>query len=314
MPTEAKSPDEAATGEGRRRSRRPSDNERKACDAVVRALEELAGSRRANARSPEDLGAQAQVEYTFELDGLTYALEHTIVEAFAEQMRTNVDFQAFVGPIAAELDRNMPTPGRFDLAFEIDPSKGLKPRHIVEARQAIIRWIETNANELHAECPITPTKSHKPFGVKGVRTGSPAGIKLVLTREVAWSVPEKAHGRLFIIRTAPKDYEELRQDRMKTAMRKKLPKLQVCKQAGARTVLILENGDMALTNHWVVYEAVVAALAGRVDRPDEVWLVDTCIEETWTAMCLIRDGEGFPDDETTHRYWDFDPTDLEAVG
>src|ERR1700688_143611 len=62
MPTEAGVADEAATGEGRRRSRRPSDNERKACDAVVRALEKLAGSRRTNAHSPEDLGAQAQVE------------------------------------------------------------------------------------------------------------------------------------------------------------------------------------------------------------------------------------------------------------
>jgi hypothetical protein len=314
MPTEARVADEAATGEGRRRSRRPSDNERKACDAVVRALEGLAGSRRANAHSPEDLGAQAQVEYRFELDGLTYAVEHTIVEAFAEQMRTNVDFQAFVGPVVSELDRNMPPPGRFDLVFEIDPSKGLKPRHIIEARRAVIGWVETNATELHAECPVTPTRNHKPFGVKGVRPGSPAGIKLTLTREVAWSVPKKAHGRLFTIRTAPKDYEDLRQERMKTAMRKKLPKLQACKEAGARTILVLENGDMALTNHWAVYEAVVAALAGRADRPDEVWLVDTCIEENWTAMCLIRDGQGFPDDETEHRYWGYDPIELEAVG
>jgi hypothetical protein len=31
-------------------------------------------------------------------------------------------------------------------------------------------------------------------------------------------------------------------------------------------------------------------------------------------MCLIRDGQGFPDGETEHRYWDYDPTELEAVG
>lgn len=84
-----------------------------------------------------------------------------------------------------------------------------------------------------------------------------------------------------------------------------------CKETGAQTILLLENGDMALTNHWVVYEAVVATLADRTDRPDEVWLVDTCIEENWTVLCLIRDGQGFPDE---HRYWDYDPTELEAVG
>ena len=142
----------------------------------------------------------------------------------------------------------------------------------------------------------------------------PADIKLTLTREVVWSLPEKARGRLFTIRMAPKDYEDLRQERMETAMRRKLPKLQTCKEAGARTILVLENGDMALTDHWVVGETVVATLAGRADRPDEVWLVDTCIEENWTAMCLIRNGQGFPDDETEHRYWDFNPIELEAVG
>jgi hypothetical protein len=229
-------------------------------------------------------------------------------------MRTNVNFQAFVDPIVAALDHKMPPPGKFDLVFEIDPSKGLKPRHIIEAQRAVIAWVETNASELHAECPDQPSRNHKPFGFRGIRTGSPAGIKLTLTREVVWSLPSKAHGRLFTIRTAPKDYEALRQQRMKTAMQKKLPKLQACKEAGARSILVLENGDMALTNHMAVYDAAAAALAGRTDRPDEVWLVDTTIAWMWTAWCLIRDSLGFPDDETDNRYWDFRPEELEAVG
>jgi hypothetical protein len=74
-------------------------------------------------------------------------------------------------------------------------------------------------------------------------------------------------------------------------MHKKLPKLQACKDAGVRTILVLENGDMALSNHWAIYEAAKAALAGRADRPDEVWLVDTTIPKEWTAWCLIRDGK-----------------------
>jgi hypothetical protein len=250
----------------------------------------------------------------FDLGGLRHAVEHTIVEAFPEQIRTNVDFQTFIEPIVAALDHNMPPPGRFDLIFEIDPSKALKPRHVIEAQRAIIAWVEANASALHAECPIQPTRSHKPFGVKNIRTGSPAEIKLTLTREVVWSMPKKAHGGLFTIRTAPKNYESLRRERMKTAMHRKLPKLQVCKEDGARTILILENGDMALSNHWVIYESAEAALAGRSDRPDEVWLVDTTIPKEWTTWCLIRGLQGFPDDETDHRFWDFDQLELEAVG
>jgi hypothetical protein len=299
---------------GRTKPRRPSDNERKACDAVVRALESLAGDRRTDPHSPEDLGAEAQVEYTFDLAGMRHSMEHTIIEAFAEQIRTNVDFQAFVAPIITALDGHMPPPGRFDLVFDIDPSRGLKARSIRGVQRDIIAWVIASAAELHAECAVEPSREHKPFGVKGVRTGSPAGIKLTLTREVVWSLPKVAHRRLFVIRSAPKNYEKLRRERLNLAMQKKLPKLLACKEAGARTILILENGDMALSNHWVIYESAEAALAGRADRPDEVWLVDTTIDKEWTAWCLIRDGQGFPDDETAHRFWNFDPLELQAVG
>jgi hypothetical protein len=100
------------------------DNERQACDAVVRALERLSCSARTNAYSPEDRKAAAPVEYVFDLDGMRYAVEHTIVEAFAGQIHTGVDFDPFIAPIVAALDHHMPPPGGFDLLFTIHPSAG----------------------------------------------------------------------------------------------------------------------------------------------------------------------------------------------
>jgi hypothetical protein len=94
-------------------------------------------------------------------------------------------------------------------------------------------------------------------------------------------------------------------------MAKKLPKLKIWK--GAPSVLVLENRDISLSNHIAILEAAEAALAGRNDQPDELWLVDTAINSEWTARCLIRDGVGFPDEDTQHRYWDFKPANLEAV-
>lgn len=292
---------------------RPIDNERKACDAVARALEGLAGALRTNAYSPEDQGAAAPVEYVFDLGGTQYAVEHTIVEAFAGQIRSGVDFGTFIEPITEALDHHMPPPGRFVLLFTIDPSRGMKAREIAMAQQAVIEWVREKAAELHDECPQQPSRAQKPGGFCNERNANVAGVDLRLQRETHWAEPEAVHGRLFISRFAPHDYESLRAERMKQAMTKKLPKLKVWKDSGARSVLVVENGDLSLSNHVVILEGAEAALAGRTDGPDELWLVDTTIESEWTAWCLMRDGVSFPDEETANRYWDFEPDDLDVV-
>ena len=292
---------------------RPIDNERKACDAVARALERLCGTSRANAYSPEDRGDPAPVEYVFDLNGMPYALEHTIVEAFAGQIQTDVDFGFFIEPISAALDRHMPPPGRFSLLFPINPSKGMKPREISAAQQAIIAWVNENAAELHSEYPEQPSRERKPGGYRNQRQTTIAGIDVTLHRETHWAEPAAVHGRLFVSRFAPKGYEDLRIERIQKAVAKKLPKLQMWKDRGARSVLVLENGDISLSNHVVILEAAEAALAGRTDGPDELWLVDTTIASEWTALCLMRDQVSFPDDESQHRYWHFKPGGLDAV-
>ncbi len=292
---------------------RPIDNERKACDAVGRAIESLCGATRANAYSPEDRGDPAPVEYVFDLGRVQYAIEHTIVEAFTGQIHTGVDFGSFIEPIAAALDHHMPPPGRFLLVFAINPSQGLKPREISAAQQAIIAWVGEKADELHHEYPEQPSKIRKPGGFRNERRTTISGIDLLLQRETHWAEPETVHKRLFIQRFAPKDYESLRAERVKKAMAKKLPKLMVWKGGGARSVLVLENGDIALSNPVVILEAAEAALTGRIDGPDELWLVDTTIDSQWTAWCLMRDGVSFPDEDTPHRYWDFRPADLDIV-
>jgi len=291
----------------------PVDNERKACDAVARALERLSASVRANAYSPEDRGASAPVEYVFDLGGIKYAIEHTVVEAFAGQIHTGVNFESFIDPIVAALDYHMPPPGRFDLVFAINPSSGRKPRNIAAAQRAIIDWINVTAAELHNECPEQPSRSSKPGGLRNSRKATVAGIELTLQRETIWSEPAIVHGRLFISRFAPRDYETLRAERIAMAMAKKLPKLKIWKGGGARSVLVLENRDISLSNHVAILEAAEAALAGRNDPPDELWLVHTTINSEWTAWCLIRDGVSLPDEDTQHRYWHFNPAKLEAV-
>ena len=89
---------------------------------------------RANASSPEDDRVGPPVEYVFDLASQTYALEHTVVEAFDGQIHKDVDFAAFIVPIERALDHHMPSPGSYRLTFAIHPSQGLKPKRIAEAQ------------------------------------------------------------------------------------------------------------------------------------------------------------------------------------
>jgi hypothetical protein len=290
-------------------STRPIDNERKACDAVARVLEESAGAVRRNPRCPEKDGTGPPVEYVFDLAGNTYALEHTIIEAFERQIHTSVDFGKFVAPIEAALDHQMPRPGMYRLVFPIDPCAGLNPRDIPKIQKAIIAWAKAKAAELHGELRYKPGRTEKPRGYLSVRKETLPGLtfELHLSRDTNWAMPDIAEGRLFASRLAPPKYEDLREQRLATAFDRKCPK------TGARSVLILENGDIALTNHIVVAGVVEKLIRGRTDRPDQIWLVDTILKDEWTVWCFWRDGTLFPDEDTPVRYREFNPATLSKV-
>jgi hypothetical protein len=294
---------------------RPIDHERKACDAVARVLEERAGATRSHPRCPEKDDSGPPVEYVFDLAGVTYAFEHTLIEAFERQIHTGVDFGKFVAPIEAALDHHMARPGMYRLVFPIDPCTGLKPRDIPKMQEAIIAWTKAKAAELHAELPHKPGRNEKPRVHLGVRKETLPGLtfELYLSRETFSAMPDIADGRLWVMRFAPPNHEDLREQRLTTALNRKLPKLAQWKAAGAVSVLILENGDIALTNHVLVAEAVEKLLSGRTDRPDQIWLVDAVMKDEWTIWCLLRDDVLFPDDDSPVRYREFNPAVLDEV-
>jgi hypothetical protein len=66
------------------------DDERRACDAVARVLEERSAAARTNAHSPEDDGIGPPVEYVFELAGRTpdghEAYKHSAMSAESSLM------------------------------------------------------------------------------------------------------------------------------------------------------------------------------------------------------------------------------------
>ncbi len=75
---------------------------------------------------------------------------------------------------------------------------------------------------------------------------------------------------------------EERKARLREACARKFPKLAAWKrEAGARTVLVLEDNDIQLSNPQVIYDAHASVEREFSERPDEVHVVTTIVEPTW---------------------------------
>ena len=148
-----------------------------------------------------------------------------------------------------------------------------------QLRERLLDWIIEAGQELHEECPFRKDRHHAPHGYQGRRESVVDGIPLTLSLRVHWSESGRHDGALFLSRKAGVDIEEQRLIRMRTALDKKLPKLTECTVLGDTTFLILEWSDIALSNHVVIGRALEAALAGRSDCPDYVFLADTATEQ-----------------------------------
>ena len=106
-------------------------------------------------------------------------------------------------------------------------------------------------------------------------------------------------GRFSLARTPDVDLEEQRFARLRRTLAEKCPKLQRCKDRGARTILVLECGDIALSDSVSIRKALSRAAEERADTPDEIYLVETKVE-TWHMWPMNPAAEtAFPCDFNT---------------
>ncbi len=288
-------------------------HERKICDAVTRILEQRTCKTRANTRVPERDRIGPPVEYRFELGDQHYALEHTLVEPFEDEMQIGAHFHDFIQPIQVEIGQTLPRPGTYYAVFPLNPSAGMKPNDRAEARRVVIEWLKGKALELYGrKSQMGPDDR---YGEDLHLCERPPGLnfEIAVSRSLFRDIPPNAGGRLFISRFAPQNHEGLRKERIKRSLDDKCPKLLRCKTEGASTVLILENRDISLTNHALVGTALEESAARRHDIPDEIFYVDTTIEERWTVWLLYRNGVALPDDDNQVRYREFEPSLLTEI-
>jgi hypothetical protein len=281
-------------------------NEGKALDAVLRCIEARDHVLRQNdGRSPDDLkdpDESRRVDYVCTVGQTLYAFEHTGIEPFSNHIQLEVHNEKLFRPIKERFDHRADREF-WELHVPVGASAGLMGAQVGQVQDALIKWIEAN----HARVPVAPLYERYANRSLGERTtGVPFPFSLHrASMETPYFPSGSPCGRFTVQYIVSGALEHARAARLKIACEDKFPKLAKWKQgSGARTVLVLEEDDLSLTNHFRVADALVSAEAATPDAPDEVFLVSTCIEQTW---CLrgpgVVAGEPMP-----HRQ--FDPMEL----
>ena len=266
---------------------------------MLRLLERRSGELRSALWLPEEERIEPLVDVCVTLGSEPYAFEHTQIEPFPGQIKTGKRFSDLVGPLERDLAQAFPGPAHYHLAFPLDPSLGVPPGRLPEFRAALAEWVRSVAPGLYgsSRAAVASDSFGNSFHASS-RTLLPQWrYPVALTCHVHAVEPQHEFGRFGCVRNFSEDDElkRLRAERLRKALSDKCPKRARCKDEGARTVLVLESDDIALTNHIVVRQALVAPMAERSDLPDEIYLVET-EADTWVVSAMNSDADASIDE------------------
>ena len=260
-------------------------HEGKACDAVIRVLETREGQRRHDVRSPEKDGDPAPIELTCRIGERLFAFEHTGIEPFAGHVKFEAEAPRHLDPIREMLADKLPPNDVFELHMPAMAMQGKRKREIEQIQTDLARWIEVTAPTVKA----VPYASYD----RSVQTVMPPGVPFgVSLHRFLPAAPVPGHFQIKHLVTG--NLEEAREDRLREACAKKFPKLEAWRQnRGARTVLILEDNDLQLTNAQRVFDVLTQVEASVAGKPDEIHLVSTMIDNPWYVHAMRIDAHSY---------------------
>jgi hypothetical protein len=207
-----------------------------------------------------------------------YALEHTGIEPFEDHVRLEAEAQRHFDPIKEALIGVVPN-GVLELQVPVRAMLKRPKAEVAKIQAALVGWIRR-------EGPTLRTSRYADYGgnTQWVTVpGVPFQVRLV---RFARLVP--GEGRFQIVHMVQGDLDRERTDRLSRTCDRKFPKLAAWKRKrGARTILVLEENDIQLTNYAIVADTYFPLAQSRDDRPDETYLVSTCTEPWYVWPLLI---------------------------
>ena len=272
------------------------NNEGKVCDAVVRALEKWTRETRADVRRPEKDGVGPPVDLRLKLGAEEYAIEHTRIESYENQIGTGVVANRIIRHIRENIPDPFPSPAYYELQFPIDVflPKGKARRD--RALNDLVEWIRANERTLRDRNSDRIHPVRNPHMANDSIRGAPVGFDFEFEL-LHWPIAtliRRGPGTLSFRFIPPDDLEGPRADTLRQAFFRKCPKLQACKMEGARTVLVLESGDSALVHFEFRGDLLPSLLAGCTNAPDEIFLAETRAD-LWWVWLIKRDDGHWPD-------------------
>lgn len=186
-----------------------------------------------------------------------------------------LDNDRLFGGVVARFGKRLPRTEHWVLHVPFDATAGLTPSQFRSVPERLGEWVARRAENL-------------PLVQYGDRYGNPPpgdrvdGIPFRVSLH-RWTVRGGGLGTRFAVTfAAPCDLEVARVVGLRTTCDAKFAKLAAWKRdANARTVLVLEDNNIALTNSQLIREALAAAVAGEPDAPDEIYLASTELADIW---------------------------------
>jgi len=120
-------------------------NEGKACDAIVRRLEERENLVRSGMRWPEKEQHKSPVEIAFTLGDQLYALEHTLIEPFPGHMEMENRAARLYAPITDALNDVLGSESLYELHIPANAFQNKKRLDIRNIQNALVRWVKKTA-------------------------------------------------------------------------------------------------------------------------------------------------------------------------
>jgi hypothetical protein len=277
-------------------------NEGKACDAVLRDIEKRTGAGRRDLIFPEKTHSVGPVELVCTVGNQRFAFEHTRIEPFAGHIQLEAEAKRHFQPITEAVSAQLPAESRFELEVPAGAMLGLNDRAARPIQDALVRWILATATGL-------PTARLGRY-VMPIKKVTPPGVPFAVSFH-RW--PRDDFPFPFIIQhSVAGDVEAGRCERIRAAYDRKAPKLLQWKALSARTILILEEDDIFLTNHFNVADALAHVEASRTNRPDEIYLLSV-FTSMWLITRLRIDDKTLYDLPVDERFWETDQSVLVNV-
>jgi hypothetical protein len=278
-------------------------NEGKVCDAVLRRIEARENAPRAKCSWPEKDNHAAPVEIVCDIGNRQFAFEHTGVEPFEGFVRLQNDAITHFRPLEDRLAPAIPNSEYVELHMPLKATEGLRGKALATVQCALAEYVLTIA-------PTLPTASEGRYADE-IHRAQPPGVPFEITMHKSL---RSWHALPFaIVQTLSGDREVMRRSRLERACKKKYPKLAAWQSKGARTVMVLEDNDVQVSNEELVADALLCAEKNSsVSPPDEVYLVMT-FNDIWYGHVVRIDDKTYFDfayEDQAKRYWEIKPAML----